>query len=222
MKTKTEIIDYLGLDVKKENLKQVLFSLFAIPIGFFCYLQGGFVWAVPAAVFIIIGIQLYFLNDYQSRFETLDRKHSLEFVEAFHVFNVFINQNFNVYNAFQETINYVSPWVCIQIENLLLRIDTDKSLAPYIAFSHKFSPIVVEQLMMTVYQIGVEGADRIHLGNFAYLFDQFSLQQQEDETMRLEAKMDGLNMMPLIGAGILSLNLLVGVVSIIGGMISEL
>jgi hypothetical protein len=170
----------------------------------------------------IIGLNLFLSNRYTVRIEALKQARVEAFIESFTIIKVFLGNNFNVYCALEEAIKYVKPRIREDLLRLLEDIDNDKSIDPYIRFARKFDPLVIEQLMIGLYQYDTEGGGINQLESFDYMFDQFRLHKSIESRRRYEERLDGMNLYPLLGAGIITMNLLFGVVIIILRAISEL
>jgi hypothetical protein len=169
-----------------------------------------------------IAVNLYQSMAYQTMLERREAGRVVAFIEAFTVIKIFVNNHYNVYRALEETIKYVKPIIREDLIRLVEDIDADKSIHPYVRFARGFPPLIVEQLMISLYQLDVEGGQSHSLAHFDYMFDQFQHQKMIDQKRRYEERLDAMNMWPLVGAGLIAINLLVGVIQIILGAISEL
>ena len=214
--------DQLGLNHRKQLRMIVMVHLvlliIAISIAAFGSLQAG----LGSFVLSIISLNLYLSNRYAGQIETAKQARVEAFIEAFTIIKIFLGNNFNVYCSLEEAIKYVKPQIREDLLRLLEDIDHDKSINPYIRFARKFHPLVIEQLMIGLYQYDTEGSGLGQLESFDYLFDQFRLQKSSEGRRRYEERLDGLNLYPLVGAGIITMNLLFGVIVIILRAISEL
>ena len=105
---------------------------------------------------------------------------------------------------------------------MTLAIDQDKTIAPYINFSKNFKTPIVSNVMMNIFQMVNQGEDVKKLEQFDLLFIRFFENHQELETIKTKKSMDNLSIFPLIGAGIITIMLIVGVVIIMEDMINVL
>lgn len=221
MKQFQEMCHFLGRDVRKVGLN-FLFCDIAILVGcvtfFFLFKQPLMLWMGPS---LIVLVDFFLYNNLQKEVETVKGDHEDEFLVALGVFRVFAANRYNVYNAFSETRTFVSPWMKEKIDILLRDIDEDKTVAPFIAFSHHFRPLIIEQVMTSVFQI-VDGGALSPLMQFSILFDHFAESHLKEEMKKNDDRMDTMNAWPLIGAGLLAVAIIAGVVQIIGGVIHEL
>jgi hypothetical protein len=216
------LIQKLNLNAKKEYSKIFFYHVLLMGMAIFSFFLFNLLISLSFLGIGIIIINLYINYQYQIKIEFIDNERTMAFIEAFSIFKILIDNNFNVYSAFEETTKYVGEWMHEQIDDLLIGIDNDKTITPFIKFAQQFKPLVIQQLMTSIYQISNEGVQKAYLHNFVYLFDQFEAQQISNDIRKYEERLDGLNLLPLMGAGIFGITLLLGVVSIIGRVISEL
>ncbi len=143
-----------------------------------------------------------------------------EFVTLFTYFKVYLANGFTVYGAIKEITNFASPSLKNELENFLDKVDQDKSIQPYIDFAHIFKPIIYEQFMISVYQMVEEGTSGLYLQQFDRIFYKLSEVVYREEEVKRERKIVTLGASPLIGAGLIIILITIGVVAIIGEMIS--
>ena len=145
-----------------------------------------------------------------------------EFINVISYFQFFINNSYNVYQAFQALIPYTSPWMEEQIRTLILEIDNDKSVKPYVNFANKFTTKVTSNVMLSIYQMVDEGENSIHMLQFDALFQQLSKSHQRELIDSKEKNMGSISSLPLIGAGAITVLLTFGIISMMGEMINVL
>lgn len=143
-----------------------------------------------------------------------------EFVTLFTYFKVYIANGFTVYSAIKEITAFASPSLKNELENFLAKVDQDKSIQPYIDFAHIFKPIIYEQFMISVYQMVEEGTSGLYLQQFDRIFFKLSEVVYQEEEAKRARKIATLGASPLIGAGLIIVLITIGVVAIIGEMIS--
>ena len=108
-----------------------------------------------------------------------------------------------------------------QINSLILEIDSDKTVTPYINFANKFTNKVTTNVMLSIYQMVDEG-ENIHLIQFQSLFDELSKNHQKELIDSKDRNMSSLSSLPLIGAGAITVLLTFGIISLMGEMINVL
>ncbi len=214
--------EQLGLSVHREVRRLLIMNLVVAASAVFVSFALSIHVGLLVMIVGVIVVNLYQSLAYQQAMERRQDERVAAFVDAFTIIKIFVNNHYNVYRAFEETIKYVKPVIREDLIRLLEDIDVDKSIHPYIRFARGFSPLVIEQLMIGLYQLDTEGGQMTALANFDYMFDQFQEQKKRDRQRRYEERLDAMNVWPLVGAGLIALNLLSGVIQIIIGAINEL
>ncbi len=217
-----DIWKQLGLNPKNEKLKIMLWQMVSLPLTIMLLQAQKYLLAIGGLIIGTIIINFYLMHKYQVALEQLESERVSAFIEAFAVIKIFLANQFNVYRAIEEAIKYVPKVIREDMFRLLEDIDTDKSIQPYVKFSKKFKPLIIEQLMIGLYQLDAEGSGLMQLDAYDYLFDQFQTQKTNDARIGYEGRLDSMNMWPLLGAGIITINLLFGIINLILEAISEL
>ena len=150
------------------------------------------------------------------------KSHEDEFIYFIQYLEIFLSNGYNVYSSFIAIKSFMSYWMQDRIDELTLAIDQDKTIAPYINFSKNFKTPIVSNVMMNIFQMVNQGEDVKKLEQFDLLFIRFFENHQELETIKTKKSMDNLSIFPLIGAGIITIMLIVGVVIIMEDMINVL
>lgn len=212
----------LGLSYQKEVAILLLIPMIFAIGGFAIYF---FFKEIIAGVGIAIaGLVLDYL--YFSRYSKLEkemeREHINEFISLMSYFEAFISNGNNVYNSFKMLIPYSSPYMDDVINSLLIQIDMDKSVGPYITFASKFNSHVIESLMLSIYQMIDSGESTNQFTEFEFLFSNIKNSYSESLIEEKKKSLDSLNSFPLIGAGFLTITLSICIVSLIGGYINVL
>lgn len=215
-----ENITYLGLSFGKE-----LFVFITMNV-----LLGGVLFAliyskVPNMISIILGAFIPLLDYlYISRYGDMVKKkkeeRNNEFVSLLSYFEIFITNRNNVYKSFEAIIPYASPWMKDKINVLLKEIDNDKSVAPFINFSKNFSYLVIQNVMIAIFQMIEQGESKASLMQFDYLFLSLSDALYHELIERKNKAVDSLNAFPLFGAGIITIILTLSIMSILGDIVN--
>jgi Flp pilus assembly protein TadB len=140
-------------------------------------------------------------------------------MEAFALLKVLIHQGLTPYQAFQTVLQFVDPNLADALHQLLLELDQDSSLQPYLNFAKPFQSIMIEQLLFSMYQLSHQGGQASSLHHFRYLFDQADHQHYQSRLQILNEKMQSANQLVMIATGLIAFSLLVGVMQLIGGML---
>lgn len=162
------------------------------------------------------------VNSYIEKKKAILDEREHEFIAIISYFQFFITNSYNVYQAFQSLIAYASPWMEEQIQSLIIEIDNDKTVKPFINFANKFKNNVASNVMMSIYQMVDEGENGLHMYQFSSLFQELSKSQQMDLIDAKERSMGSISSFPLIGAGAITVLLTFGIISVMGDMINVL
>ena len=162
------------------------------------------------------------INSYMEKKKAILDEREHEFIAIISYFQFFITNSYNVYQAFQSLIAYASPWMEEQIQSLIIEIDNDKSVKPFINFANKFKNNVASNVMMSIYQMVDEGENGLHMYQFRNLFQELSKSQQMDLIDAKERSMGSISSFPLFGAGAITVLLTFGIISVMGDMINVL
>ena len=220
MKKFKSTLEFLGLNYKKELIKIVgiNFGLIGLIIASYFLLDQIYIFIV-----LIIGcvlINYILLTSYSSKMSRVMKDREDEFVSIISYFQIFIENHTNVYHAFECLIPYTSDWMANEISNLLKDIDRDKTVKPYIDFARLFDLPVIENVMLSIYQMVDEGENVERLSQFSLIFDDFSKAHHKTLLESKQKSLDSLNNYPMIGAGLITVVLTFSVMSIIGEMVN--
>ena len=215
-----ERITALGLSYQKEML--ILFAIVVLSIGL-AFLSFLFLKQIYVSIFIGLGgiIAVYF---YLTRYSSIERQHEKEHIDQLisllSYFEIFISNGNNVYTSFKMLLPYTDEFLNEAISSMLLQIDVDKTIGPYINFASKFNNRTIESLMLSIYQMVDNGENAIELSEFDLLFNNIK-EKHYDELIDSKRKaLDFFNSFPLIGAGAITIVLSISIVSIIGDYIN--
>lgn len=175
-----------------------------------------------SALLSLVLVNGFFIYRYSNKKKEILDNHEDEFVTIISYFQIFINNNCNVYQSFQNTLTYSSDWMQEKIELLLLNIDRDKTVKPFVDFAKNFQTAIAHNVMLSIYQMIDEGETGAHMMQFSILFDQLSHSQHKARLDRKDKSLGGLSTFPLIGAGLITLLITFGIITIMGDMINVL
>lgn len=213
-------ITALGLSYQKEMLFLALIVILAIGLAFASYL---FFKQIFVPIFIALGglLLIYFyLSRYSSMEKRNEKDHVDQLISLLSYFEIFISNGNNVYTSFKMLLPYAELFVQDAINSMLMQIDVDKTIGPYINFASKFNNRTIESLMLSIYQMVDNGESSIELSEFNLLFNNIK-EKHFDEMIESHKKgLDIFNSFPLIGAGAITIVLSISIVSIIGDYIN--
>ena len=198
-------INALGLSYQKEMMFLILLIVIVIALAFITYL---FFKQIYFPLFIVGGgaIAVYF---YLSRYSSLERKQEKEHVDQLisllSYFEIFISNGNNVYTSFKMLIPYAEIFIQDAINAMLMQIDVDKTIGPYINFASKFNNRTIESLMLSIYQMVDNGENTIELSEFNLLFNNIKEKHFDEMIDSHKKSLDLFNSFPLIGAGAITI-----------------
>ncbi len=221
MRLKERIIK-LGLNFKKEIaiyiLVVVVLLLSSVPIFIFL---NNILFALAPIVLAGIFSLVYFMR-YSSLEDKMKVDNLNDFICLFTYFKTYIKNNYNVYSSLKELIPFANSFSQEKLNILINEIDSDKSVEPFVRFARNYDLLLIEQLMISVYQMIDQGNDSSYMRQFDILFTKLSEEQYEKEVERKQKRLSRLTMFPLIGSGLLIIQISVGVVQIIGDLLNGL
>lgn len=212
----------LHLDYKKELAKLIVSNTLILIICSFAIIYFKQVIFILVGVMILVLLNYFFFSSYKNQQKQNIMNHDEEFVTIINYFQLFIKNKYNVYQSLNAIINYASLWMQEQLTALLRGIDEDKSVKPYITFAKKFNQEIIENVMVSIYQMVDEGENEMTMLQFHHLFAQMQQSYQAGLIDKKEKSMSGLSTFPLVGAGSLTILLMFGIITLMGEMVSVL
>ena len=220
MKKLKEKMLLLGLNPKKEFLIILFADLGLLIIGiviFFVFKQLMYSLTTLPLIFIF---DLLFLSRYSRKINDINTKNLQEFTILFGYFRIFIRNGYSVYSALKELVGFANLNLKKMLETLILEIDSDKSVQPFINFSKNFNEIIVEEMMVSIYQMIDDGESSNYLNQFELIFDKFSDLLYEKNLRTKNSRLGIISSSALIASSYLMIVLTIGIVSIIGEVIN--
>lgn len=169
--------------------------------------------------FIIVFAYFYF-----SRYSSIEKRQKqdnlLEFVNLFTFFRMYIRNGFGVYTSLQEVSKFANPSLQELMKKLIEEIDKDKTISPFMNFAHNFDELVVEEIMISIYQMIDDGTNSNYLMQFELIFDKFSEILHKGQLDSKDKKLSTLTSSALFGSAYLIVMITMGVINLLGVMIS--
>ena len=220
-KLKAQIIK-LGLNPKKESLILLIGNLSFIVIGVVAFL----VFKQPIYAAICVGVafvfDLLFLTRYSKQIDEKNSQNLQEIATLFGYFRILIHNGFSVYASLKELLVFANPDLKILLQKLIQEIDEDKSVQPFVNFAHEFNEIIIEEMMISIYQLIDDGETSDYLMQFELIFDKFSELLYQKYLRGKDSRLGTIGSAPLIGSCYLIIVLTVGIISVIGELINGL
>ena len=222
MKKINGFLQSLNLNFKKELCLYLFTNLIFIGLAIAIYILTNNLFFLSIIVLLDVFCNIALVMRYSFIKDKILKSHEDEFIYFIQYLEIFLSNGYNVYSSFIAIKSFMSYWMQDRIDELTLAIDQDKTIAPYINFSKNFKTPIVSNVMMNIFQMVNQGEDVKKLEQFDLLFIRFFENHQELETIKTKKSMDNLSIFPLIGAGIITIMLIVGVVIIMEDMINVL
>lgn len=211
---------YLGFNPKKEYQKLILvdaifFALAALSLILLKSMLyfGG-----------MLGFALLFTIFFLTRYGTqIDKENALnleEFCNLFAYFKIYIHNGYNVYSALKEISKFANNSLKKLLDELIHEIDVDKTIEPFVKFAKKFNEIIVEEMMLTIYQMVDDGINSEHLIQYELIFDKFSDLMYQRTLKQKDSKLATISSGCLVASSYLMIVLTIGIISVIGELIN--
>ncbi len=219
MKLKQKMI-YLGLNPKKEITTLVLVDaiLLIAATGLALFLKDFIYSAICGGVALIF--DLLYLTRYSKLISAKNTENLQEIAILFGYFRIYIHNGYSVYSALKEITNFANVDLRRSLNQLVKEIDEDKSVKPFVKFARQFNEIIIEEMMVSIYQMIDDGETSDYLIQFEMIFDKFSDLLYDRYLKGKNAKLGAISSTALIGSCFLVIVLTIGVIGVIGELIN--
>ena len=215
-----ETIEFVGLSYKKELIIIIAFNAVFLlgAVAVYIFLKN-----LIFAVLVLVGASLmdyFLLSRYSDKKKAILKGRENELISIISYFDVYIRNNKNVYQSFNQLIPYCSNWMKEKIEDLLKEIDEDKSIQPFVNFANNFKNLSAHSLMISIYQMVDQGESVEQLTHFNVIFDELSKNRNQEMIAQKDKALSGMATFPLVGAGMITIALTVSILTILGDLIN--
>lgn len=205
-----------------EKVYLVMLFVCCAVIGAILYFwRGQWYWCLFPFLFFTVMV-FFFLNSKSNKKAKANEEDEEQFVTLFTYFSIYVQDGFNVFNAFEEILPYAKGRLKNHLEGLLMQITRDKTLLPYLAFAGNFNSLEIREVMMAIYQMVDNGSAGVYLVQFQRLFAKLSDQKRLRREKKHMERLDSLSFLPLVGSGFSMLMLMLAITEIMGGMLNGL
>ena len=174
MKTLKSKMLYLGLNPKREFLVAAIISFVFICVGVAVYIFLKQLIYAASCLGMFLIFNLVYFSRYSRQINEENIKNLREFATIFGYFRIFIHNGYSVYSALKEILPFANKTLKKNLEDLISEIDNDKSVQPFVKFGKLFNEIIVEEMMISIYQMIDDGENSDYLNQFELIFDKFS------------------------------------------------
>ena len=214
-----ETIDFVGLSYKKELLKIILINIALLMGAVLVYLLlDNLIYAIMLFIGLCL-LDFFLLTRYNDKKQTILKNRENELVAIISYFEVYIQNNNNVYQSFAQLIPYCSDWMKEKIETMLSEIDQDKTVQPFINFANNFQQLSSHSLMLSIYQMIDQGENSEQLLQFNVIFDELSKNRNKEMVNQQDRALSNMSTFPLIGAGLITVTLTISILTILGDLL---
>ena len=210
----------LGLSPKQEFVILSCVDISLTVISAFAYIFFKQLLYLAIGVAILFIFDLLFLSRYSRQIMAKNSENLQEFATIFGYFRIFLHNGYSVYSGLKEIINFASDNLKRSLEKLINDIDKDKSVQPFVDFAHQFNEIIIEEMMISIYQLIDDGESSDYLNQFELIFDKFSDLLYQKYLRTKDSRLGLLSSAPLIGSCFLIIVLTLGIITIIGDLVS--
>lgn len=205
-----------GLNPKKEIFTIILADIVLLAIAIYAYFSTGMLIASLSIVLVAIVGDYYLMGKADRLSKDKNEKMESEFVHVFSYFKVFVNNGRPVYNALEDCIRYSSKDMGDLLEELLLSIDKDKTVKPYLTFSSHFKSLEIRQVMISIFKMSNEGPSSQYAMQFGSVFASLSDEKRKMEINKYSGSLDSMNFLPLADSALTIGLIIVAIVVIMG------
>lgn len=216
MKNIRDKIELLGYNFKNELL------LFAIPEGvvflasiILAILFGSILVACLGLIFMAIYLFSFYYK-YSKKRQEIDRSSIDAFINYFGFFRIYIANGESVYLALNKTLEFASDNIKPYIEGLIAEIDKDKTIQPFIRFAANFKMKLIEDIMISIYEMVENGNNLNYINQFTTIFENFKLRINKANSEARFNRFDTFITSSLIGSAIIMIILVYGIINLIG------
>ena len=215
-----ETIELVGLSYKKELIKLSLVNLLTMVASLIVYILTKNVALLLVLVFALLFLDFYLLTRYSDKKRMLLKSREDELVTIISYFEIYIQNNSNVYQSFVQLIPFCTDWMKEKIETMLSEIDEDKTVQPFINFANNFQQLSTHSLMLSIYQMVDQGENSEQLIQFNVIYDELARNRNKEMIERQDKALSNMSIFPLIGAGLITVTLTISILSILGDLIN--
>ncbi len=215
-------INNLGLSFKKEINTAILINVvLLLASGIAFYFLKNLIFLISGLLLILLFNVLYF-SRYSKMEKSLAEEAKQEFVSLFTFFKIYLHNGYSVYTALKEIQAFSNKELSMYLSELIREMDQDKTINPFIRFGRKFDDLIIEEMMISIYQMIDDGSNPTHLSQFDQIFSKISDLAYEKEINKKRNALSSMSTFPLVGSGILIIMVTFGIITVMEEMVNVL
>lgn len=212
----------LELSIKKEFLISLLISVILIAAGVLGFLYFSSYIITLAAILLVLVFNLLYFGRYSKMEREQADQAKADFVSLFTFFKIYLHNGYSVYTALKEIQSFADKQLAMYLSELIREIDQDKTITPFIRFGRKFNDLVIEEMMISIYQMIDDGSNPSHLSQFDLIFAKISDLAYLKELNKKRNGLASMSTFPLIGSGVLIIMVTFGIITLMEEMVNVL
>ena len=213
-------IEFLGLSFKKELRNFIIVNLTLILLSIAIYFLSRQITYSLVMIVLLILFSILYVTRYSSMVDKINAKNIEEFTNLFSYFRIYVRNGLSVYSALQEITHFANSSLSKMLKELLKEIDSDKSVQPFIKFGKNFNEIIIEEMMLSIYQMIDDGVDSDYLVQFELIFDKFSENIYQNSLKKRDSRLATLSSSSLVASCYLMIVLTIGIIGLIGELVN--
>lgn len=212
----------LNISFRKELIRYIIIAVVLMVVFIVVSILTKNYFLFIVMVPVLLGFTYLYVSRYKAMEDKRKQNDLLEFVNLFAFFRIYLKNGLNVYSALKEMVNFANQNLRELLQKLVDEIDENKSVEPFIKFARYFNNLLVEEMMVSVYQIIDDGSDSNHLVQFELIYDKFSETLQKERLNAKDKSLANLTVSALVGSAYLITVVTVGIILILGDMMNGL
>lgn len=211
-----EKINELKLNYNKEMAILAIFNVVFVCIAIALYFLKFGITICLVPIFLGLIFSIYYLNRYNLMIDEREKRLDNEFIEIFSYLRIYLYNEENVYTSLKNIKEFASERMSQRLETLLLDIDEDKTIQPFLNFAKQFKNRFIEEVMISLYEMIDGGNKDVYLNQFIKIFEDFKNRSEKENEEKRYRKFDTINMLSIVGSGYIMIVLSMSVISLLG------
>ena len=191
-----------SLSPKREIFQLIFIDVVLMALAFFLYSVSHNQMALWSPLLAGAAIDYWLLGKPKRILERRKPEDENEFVHLFSYFAIYVRNGEPVYSALEDTIRYASSGMASKLQTLLTSIDEDKSVKPYLAFAESFSSLEIQQVMISVYKMSIEGEGEAYLRQFETIFESLAEGKRQERMEQEQKRYSNFNFLPTMASAL--------------------